>query len=120
MKKTLVIGASPNGFRYSNRAVRQLSQLSHEVVAFGKEEGLIGDVPITTQWPDTTADIHTATMYISPKFQKEFYEKLMALRPKRIIFNPGTENVELKKLADKNGIQTLNACTLVMLSIGDY
>ena len=118
-KKTLVLGASQNPGRYSNMAVKKLTAHQHPVVAIGRKEGTIGDVEIMKGLPDHE-EIDTVTLYLNPGNQKEYYDYILSLKPKRIIFNPGTENEELEELAGKQGIKTMEACTLVMLSTGQY
>jgi predicted CoA-binding protein len=118
-KKTLVIGASNNPERYAFRAVKKLTAYGHPVLALGKKEEMIDAVPVVKERPLDT-DIDTVTLYVNPQLQKNYYDYILQLHPKRIIFNPGTENDELADLAEKNGIETIEACTLVMLSIGDY
>jgi uncharacterized protein len=118
-KLTLVIGASPVPERYSNLAVRRLLERAYPVVALGKKEGTIGTVPILTGFPKLE-HIHTVTLYLSAKNQKPMYDYILGLNPKRIIFNPGAENEELKQMARSKGIEAIEACTLVMLSIGNY
>jgi predicted CoA-binding protein len=118
-KHTLVLGASDNPARYSYLAVNRLRNAGHPVKAIGTKHTLIADVPVETekkQW----MDIHTVTLYMSSEHQKEYYDYILALDPDRIIFNPGAENLELEKLAQDKGITTMNACTLVMLSTGQY
>jgi len=118
-KKTLVLGASDNPNRYSYLAVNKLAAYHHPVVAIGKKEGKVGNTPIIKERPAIN-DIDTVTLYLNPAHQKEYYDYILSLKPKRIIFNPGTENDELYDLAKNNGIQPLEACTLVMLSTGQY
>lgn len=118
-KKTLVIGASNNPERYAYRAVKKLTAHGHPVLALGKKDEMIDNIPVVKERP-LDNDIDTVTLYINPQLQKNYYDYILQLHPKRIIFNPGTENDELVNLAEKNGIQTIEACTLVMLSIGDY
>ncbi|MFT3683128.1 MAG: CoA-binding protein [Ferruginibacter sp.] len=118
-KKTLVIGASENTSRYSNLAVQKLVAHQHPVVALGLRKGMIGSTPITTEKEDFK-DIDTITLYLNPQRQQEYYDYILSLKPRRIIFNPGTENEELEELAEKNGIRTQEACTLVMLGTGQY
>jgi len=118
-KKTLVIGASENKQRYSNLAVRKLLAYNNPVVAIGKRTGMIENTPILTgQQP--IEDIDTVTLYLNPLHQKAYYDYILSLKPKRIIFNPGTENEEFESMAQSQGIKTLEACTLVMLSTGQY
>lgn len=119
MKKTLIIGASPNPSRYAYRAANALLNHEHDFVPFGIKRGEVFNHPILHDFP-LTQDIDTITMYINPSLQKAYYEKILALNPKRIIFNPGTENDELRELAEAQGIETEYACTLVMLNSGQY
>ncbi len=118
-KKTLVLGASDNPARYSYLAVNRLAAKGHTVVAIGRKKTSVGGITISTDEGDYK-DIDTVTLYLNPQHQQEYYNYILGLHPKRIIFNPGTENDELKKLAEANGITTLYACTLVMLSAGTY
>lgn len=118
-KKTLVLGASENPSRYSHLAVRKLLSHGHPVVAVGRRNGKIGDVSISKE-PVVEKDIDTVTLYLNPANQIPYYEYILALKPKRIIFNPGTENNELVEKAQEQGIQTQEACTLVMLSTSQY
>jgi len=119
MKKTLVLGASDNPARYSFRAVHQLQQHGHEVVPVGIRKGQVAGLPIHTDRP-AEAGVDTVTLYVGPQNQPAWYDYILDLNPKRIIFNPGTENAELEKLAQQRGIRTEEACTLVMLSVGNY
>ena len=118
--KTLVIGASPNPARYAYSAVEQLRWKGHEVIAIGNRMGRIEDVDILTEWPDSIPDLDTITLYLGPRHQMPVYDQILAYKPRRIIFNPGTENPELMRLAKEAGIEVVQACTLVMLSIGNY
>jgi predicted CoA-binding protein len=118
-KKTLVLGASTNPSRYSYLAINRLSAYNHPVVAVGLREGKVGNVEIQTGKPQQE-DIDTITLYMNPTNQKPYYDYILSLNPKRIIFNPGTENYELEELARQKGIQPVEACTLVLLSIGQY
>ena len=118
-KKTLVIGASENKQRYSNLAVRKLLAHDHPVVAIGRRPGMIENIEIITM-QKTMDDIDTVTLYLNPTNQKPYYDYILSLKPRRIIFNPGAENEELELMAKNNGIKTLEACTLVMLSTSQY
>jgi predicted CoA-binding protein len=118
-KKTLVLGASENPSRYSFLALQRLRSREHPVVAIGKRKGVVADVPIETekkQWDD----VDTVTLYLNPAHQKEYYDYIISLKPKRIIFNPGAENDELVEMAKKKNIQTIEACTLVMLATNQF
>ena len=118
-KKTLVIGASENKQRYSNLAVRKLLAHDHPVVAIGRRPGMIENIEIITEHVPMN-DIDTVTLYLKPTNQKPYYDYILSLKPRRIIFNPGAENEELELMAKNNGIKTLEACTLVMLSTSQY
>ncbi len=118
-KTTLVLGASVNPQRYSYLAVNKLVANRHPVIALGNRKGQVGDIEIETEKLPFT-DIDTVTLYLNPTRQKEYYDYILSLHPRRIIFNPGTENDELEKLAEQNGIDTKEACTLVLLSTGQY
>jgi|SRR5690554_3499510 len=113
-KKTLVIGASEKTDRYANKAVRMLQEYDVFVVAFGRKKGTINGTPITTQFPKNE-DFHSVTLYLSPKNQMEYIDDIVALKPKRVIFNPGTENQEFVDVLTENGIESEIACTLVLL-----
>lgn len=119
MKKTLVFGASLKPIRYSNIAIHRLLENNIETEAFGLREGTVGSVQIKTNLSDFK-NIHTITLYINPKRQKEYYTKIVALKPKRVLFNPGTENPEFYQILKENNIEAEVACTLVLLSIGQY
>ena len=118
-KKTLVIGASQNHARYSYLAIQRLTAHQHPVVALGLRKGVIGDTEIQTE-KKPFENIDTVTLYLNPLNQKEYLDYIISLKPKRIIFNPGTENNELAELARTNGIKAMPACTLVLLSTGQY
>ena len=117
-KKVLVIGASENPSRYSNKAIIKLKENNYEVFAFGNKSGKVRGIEILTEFPKT--EIDTLTLYLSSKNQKQYYNNIINSNPKRIIFNPGAENEELFIMARQKGIKVMNACTLVMLSIGNF
>lgn len=118
-KRTLVIGASENPTRYSNKAIIALRRNRHEVVALAKRPGIVEDVDIKTNFPDNE-DIHTVSLYLAPQHQPEYYSDIIRIKPQRVIFNPGTENPEFAEKLEANGIVAEEACTLVLLSIGNY
>lgn len=119
-KRTLILGASPNPERYSYKATLLLAEKGHPVFPVGLREGMIGDYAILTEKPELK-NIDTLTLYVGPRNQNVFYDYILkTIHPKRIIFNPGTENNELVKLAREQGIETEMACTLVLLSINNY
>lgn len=119
VKKTLVLGASDNPSRYSYLAIRRLRAHQHPVVAIGRKPGEVSGVAIATD-QRTEEGVDTVTLYLNPQNQKPYYDYILNLKPKRIIFNPGTENDELIDKARAAGIQPVIACTLVMLSTGQY
>jgi predicted CoA-binding protein len=118
-KKTVVLGASDNPERYSYLAVDKLNKYNHPVVAIGRKPGKIGDTNIITEHP-AEKDVDTVTLYLNPTHQKDYYDYILSLNPKRIIFNPGAENDELYEMAKANGIKPLEACTLVLLSTNQF
>lgn len=118
-KKTLVLGASSNPSRYSYLAVKQLLQNGYPVEAIGNKKSVIDSVTIHSDLKAFEA-IDTVTIYIREVLQKEYYNYIISLKPKRIIFNPGTENPHLAAIASQNNIQVLNACTLVLLRTKQY
>ena len=118
-KKTLVLGASDNPSRYSYLAVNRLRSHGHPVVAIGKKNSMVADVPIEKEKKDWE-NVDTVTLYLNPSHQQQYYDYILSLKPKRIIFNPGAENDELADLAVKNGINPIEACTLVLLSTDQY
>lgn len=118
-KKTLVLGASLKTNRYSNIAINRLRQQNHEVVAFGLKKGEVNDVGIDAELLDYE-DVDTVTLYLNPKHQEAYYDYILDLKPKRVIFNPGTENPELYKVLKNNNIEFEVACTLVLLATDEY
>lgn len=118
-KKTLVLGASMKEERYSNKAIRDLRKYGHPVVAVGLREGEVLDVPIVKDIPAGTV-VDTVTMYLGEKNQHVWEGRVLALKPKRIIFNPGAENADFEKKAEVAGIEVLKACTLVLLHTGQF
>lgn len=117
--KTVVLGASPNPERFSYKAIVSLIEHNHEVVAIGKRNGNVAGVEIIQETP-LLDNVHTIAMYLSPENQNEYYEYILSLNPKRIIFNPGTENDELYKLAKNKDIEVVEWCVLVMLSVNRF
>ena len=118
-KKTLVLGASENPSRYSYLAVRKLTAHGHPVVAVGRKKGAVAGIDISTE-PVEEEGVDTITLYLNPTNQQPYYDYILGLKPRRIIFNPGTENDELVEKAEAAGIEPVMGCTLVMLSTGQY
>lgn len=119
MKKTLVIGASLNPGRYSNIAINRLVNAGHPVVAVGLKKGEVAGVSIDTEKVNYEA-VDTVTLYLNPQRQQEYYDYIISLNPKRVVFNPGTENPEFYELLHNKGIKTEVACTLVLLATQQY
>ena len=118
-KKTLVLGGSIKPVRFANKAILKLREYGHPVVSVGLKEGAVLDVDIQKGKPDFK-DIHTVTLYLNPKNQVQYYDYLFSLNPKRIIFNPGTENAELSKMALEKDIQVVEYCTLILLDTNTF
>ncbi|MBB5285209.1 hypothetical protein HNQ92_003366 [Rhabdobacter roseus] len=119
MKKTLIIGASANPARYAYAAAHRLTAYGHPIVQIGLKEGTTAGVKIEKEKVPID-DLDTVTLYVGPRNQPEYYDYVRSLRPRRVIFNPGTENDEFEALLRQDGVQVLEACTLVMLSVGSY
>jgi len=119
MKKTLVFGASQKSNRYSNLTIQKLKANDIETVAYGQKSGEVSGIQINTNLDDFH-NIHTITLYINPSRQPEYYWKIVKLRPKRVIFNPGTENPEFYEILKKSNIEVEVACSLVLLATGQY
>ena len=119
MKRTVVLGASDNPSRYSFLAVERLLEKGHPVVAVGKREGKINNTPILIGQPIVN-DVDTITLYLNPSLQSASYDYIFQLQPRRVIFNPGTENPEFEEALRNKGIEPVEACTLVMLASGLY
>jgi len=121
MKKTVIIGATTNPARYAYLAAQRLKEKNEEFVPVGIKKGEVaGQEIIDLREKPPIDDVHTVTLYIGPQNQPQWYDYIISLNPKRIIFNPGTENSELENLATEAGIETISACTLVMLQVGNY
>jgi len=121
MKKTVIIGAANNPSRYAYMAGQMLTQYGHEIVLVGIRKGeMQGKEILDIRERPEIKDVDTVTMYINPQRQEEWREYILSLNPKRIIFNPGTENEEFEEQAEKKGTEAIEACTLVMLRSNQY
>jgi uncharacterized protein len=118
-KKTLVIGASTDPSRYAYLAANRLVNHQHEIELLGIKDGEVAGNKIHTE-KTALKDIDTVTMYVSPKHQNEYFDYIANLKPRRVIFNPGTENPAFEDFLTEKGIEPIEACTLVMLSTGQY
>jgi len=119
VSKTVVLGASVNPERYSHLAIQLLRNAGREVLAVGPKPGRVADVDIQELLPQAEG-VDTVTLYLNPSNQRSYYEDILRLEPRRIIFNPGTENPELEALATARGIEVQHACTLVLVRTGQY
>ena len=120
-KKTVIIGATTNPSRYAYLAAGMLTEYKHEVVPIGLKKGeLYGKQILLINERPLINDVDTVTLYIGPQHQPEHYDYILRLKPKRVIFNPGTENEEFEKLLAAAGAETLEACTLVLLRSHQY
>lgn len=119
LKKTLILGATPNPQRYAFTAAQRLTENNHPLVLVGIKKGEVFGYTIQKEMPNNE-EIDTVTLYLGPSHQAEYFDKLVTLNPKRVIFNPGTENTKLEEHLNKHKIETIQACTLVMLATGQY
>ena len=120
-KKTVVLGASTNPERYAYLAANMLKENGHLIVPVGIKKGEVaGESILSISEKPQIEGVDTVTLYLGPANQKEWYDYILSLKPKRILFNPGTENEELEKLAQENNIETEQACTLVLLRTNQY
>ena len=119
LRKTLVLGASTHPYRYSYLAIHKLRKAGHHVVAIGKQEGKVKDVDIQTE-ATLFEEVDTVTLYLNPRLQALYYEYVVALRPNRVVFNPGTENPDFYEILETEGIAYEVACTLVLLGTNQY
>lgn len=115
----MVLGASANPSRYSYLAVNRLREHKHPVVAIGRTKAVVSDIPVQSE-TSPIPDLDTVTLYLNPANQKNYYDYIIDQHPKRVIFNPGAENPEFEKILREKGIQTMEACTLVLLGTGQY
>ncbi|NPA43515.1 MAG: CoA-binding protein [Chlorobi bacterium] len=117
-KRTVVLGASPNPERFSHKAVKLLKKFGHPVVAVGRRAGEIDGIPIIGFDNPPEGPVHTVTIYLAPDKQKAYYDYILNLHPRRVIFNPGTENPELEKILKEREVEIVRNCTLQMLRKG--
>ena len=118
-KKTLVLGATPRPDKYANIAINKLIEKGHSVIAIGKQQGEVAGIKIRTKQIPLT-NIDTVTLYLNSSNQRDYYNYIIETKPKRVIFNPGTENPQFYQLLQSNGIEVLVGCTLVMLATNQY
>ena len=118
-KKTLVLGASPKPYRYAFKAITMLVDKGHSVIAIGQNAGEVAGITIRTK-NIPLANIDTVTLYLNPARQRDYYNYIVETKPKRVVFNPGTENPEFYQLLELNKIKVEVACTLVLLATNQY
>ncbi len=114
-KKTIVLGASPDPLKRAHRVCTKLMEKGHDVLPVGIKEGVIGDQAIITS-SENVCEVHTVVIFIRAARQEQWLDYILACKPKRIIFNPGSENDNLIRMALDNGIEVLHECTILMLS----
>lgn len=119
-KKTLILGASPDPERYSYKAAERLLSKGHEIELFALKSAELFGHTIKTDLDTVDRDIHSVTMYLAPVHQMYYKDFLIELKPQRVIFNPGAENPALEKQLEEHGIEPVEACTLVLLSLSQY
>lgn len=119
-KKTMVLGASPNPDRYAYMATKMLNEYGHPVIPFGLRSGVIDGISIVNELPGVEEEIDTITLYLGPANQPPYYDYILQTKPKRVVFNPGTENPDFEQKLVEAGIAPLEACTLVLLRTGNY
>ena len=121
MKKTVIIGATTDPSRYAYLAARMLTHYNNEIVPIGiKKGGVFGAQILDIRERLQVNDVHTVTLYIGPQRQPEWYDYILGMKPKRIIFNPGTENDTFERMAEEQGIEVVQGCTLVMIRSNQY
>lgn len=119
MKKTLIVGASTNPARYAYLVANKLVRKGYPIVNVGRKKGSVAGIDIEDT-DNIHTDIDTITLYVGPQNQSIYYDYILQTKPNRVIFNPGTENEDLKQKLEDAGIETVEACTLVMLNTGQY
>ncbi|MBN2487265.1 MAG: CoA-binding protein [Bacteroidales bacterium] len=117
MGKYLVLGASPNPLRHSNKVIKSLVRHNKMVVPVGFRSGTVSGIEIKTGFPPEE-NTENLLLYVGSRRQKDYYDYILKLHPKKIVFNPGTENPELMELAQKHNIECIEGCALVMINGG--
>lgn len=119
-QRVVVLGASDNPERYSNQAVNRLRDNGHEVIPVHPALERIDGIEVVPSLDRVEGAVDTLTVYVSPKVSSKLADAIVTLAPGRVIFNPGAENAELQAVLAGRGIPTLEACTLVLLSTGQF
>lgn len=118
-KKTIVLGATPDPTRFAYKAAHMLNRYGHDIIPVGMKKGEVAGKAIENNNP-AISDVDTITLYVGTRNLPPLFDYIIGLKPKRIIFNPGTENDDLIRMAEERGIEAVLGCTLVMLSVGSY
>jgi predicted CoA-binding protein len=118
--KVAVLGASPKTHRYSNMALRRLAEQGYHVLPVNPAHESIEGIPAVRSLEHIGGDIHTLTVYVGPRHIGPEIDRIVRLRPKRVILNPGAESPELAAALDSHGIPWMQACTLVMLATNQF
>lgn len=119
-ERVVILGASDKPERYSHRAMKMLREHGHEIVLVHPRLAEIEGQPVLNDLADIRGAVDTVTMYVGPEASNAVAGELIALRPRRVIFNPGSENPALQARLVDAGVQVEEACTLVLLSTGQY
>ena len=119
MKKVIVLGASLNTSRYSNMAIKKLKKNNYDVYALGNSKGEVAGVKLFSEFK-MIEEVYAVTIYLNPFNQKQFYDYILDLKPGKVVFNPGAENIELELILNENEIQFERACSLVLLSLNSF
>lgn len=119
VKKTLVLGGSANPERYSYLAINKLREHHHPVLAIGKRPAQVADITVLQEMKPIE-ELDTVSVYLNRDNQKNYYDYVLAQHPHRVIFNPGAENPEFEKILNDQGVEVLEACTLVLLATGQF
>lgn len=119
-KNVLVLGASSNPERYSNKAIKMLQEFNHDVVAVSPRNQTIHGVDTISDLASVKNSVHTITIYVNPKILAGYVDDILKLRPERVVFNPGTRDINAMTLFQNNGVEVVEACTLVLLRTGQF
>ena len=120
MKPTLIIGASPRSSSYANMAMHALEQAEHKTLLYNPTGRQVEGRAVYTDLDQINEEVHTVTLYVRPSRLRPIVDQIIALKPQRIVFNPGTEDEGIIQEFGGAGIEALEACTLVMLRTGQY
>ncbi len=120
MENVVVVGASANEERYSNKAMKMLAEYGHNAIPVAPAASVILGKKVYSGLDEVAETVDTVTLYVGPQRQEGLFEQIIRLHPKRVIFNPGTENPAVYELLESSGIESIEACTLVLLRTGQF